>query len=299
MAGRGIVTQPESDAAGRGPADRGPADRAAADRAAAEFVATAQFRSASGTAEPAPVLLLHGLGGESGQLWDEADGYPGRRWAPDLRAHGRTALIGGDECFTFAQFATDVSALLGRWEAQPVLVVGVSMGAGVALSLTLAHPEQVRALLLIRPAWGTELPPANLMPLQRAGEYLQRWGPVAGRARFVETPEYAAVAAHSAAAAASLLGQFDDPDARARSVRLRRMPLSRPWSESPALTALSTPVEVVGALDDPVHPFELAEFWTDAIPGAALSALRSRDADPAGYRADLRACVQDFLQRWG
>lgn len=267
-------------------------------RRAAAFAAGAHYRSAPGDARR-PALLLHGLGGDSGQLWAEAASYPGRRWAPDLRAHGQTDIIGGDECFTFEQLATDVVQLLKRLESEPVLVVGVSMGAGAALTLAGLYPDQVRGLLLIRPAWDNQLPPANLVPLLQAGHYLQRWGPVAGRSMFAGTAEYAAVAAQSAAAAASLLGQFDGADAQARSARLRRLPLSRPWRAETELAAIAVPTEVIGARDDPVHPLAVAKNWASRIPSATMSTLPSRDLDPAGYAADLRSTVSAFLNRWG
>ena len=61
------------------------------------------------------------------------------------------------------------AALLDRLRFPPAVVVGMSMGAGVAASLALRQPFRVRGLVLIRPAWLDTGPPGNLLPLSRPG----------------------------------------------------------------------------------------------------------------------------------
>jgi pimeloyl-ACP methyl ester carboxylesterase len=257
------------------------------------YAAAAAYRRAPGP-EPA-VLMLHGLGGNADQLWPTAGGLHADRLAPDLRGHGRTALVGAAGEFTFAGLAADVAALLRRLGVGPAAVVGVSMGAGVAVALARRTPAAVRALVLIRPAWGAVLPPPNLLPLLEVGDLLRRYGPDAGRARFAATGTYAAVAAVSPAAAASLLAQFDDPDAVRRSVRLTEMPRSAPFPSYRALAELAVPTLVIGAPRDPVHPLALAQEWAAAIPGAELATVPARDPDPTGYQAELTARTAAFL----
>ena len=79
-----------------------PADSAteqAADRAvgtSARYAASAAFRNEPGGATTPPILLLHGLGGDSSQLW-ELPPSGVSRFAPDARAHGDTPFVGDDE----------------------------------------------------------------------------------------------------------------------------------------------------------------------------------------------------------
>lgn len=252
---------------------------------AEEYAAAAAYRREQGGGPP--LLLLHGLGGNAGQLWPVTDPRADRL-APDLRAHGGTRLVGDPADFTFAGLAADVAALLRRLTFGPAAVVGVSMGAGVAVALALRKPAAVRSLVLIRPAWGDTVPPPNLVPLLAAGDHLRRYGPV-GRDRFARTGVYAEVAAGSPAAAASLLAQFDDAEAVRRSVRLVRMAWSAPFSSYRELAGIGVPSVVVGAPGDPVHPLALAAEWAAAIPGAVLRTVPARDEDPAGYEAGLAA----------
>jgi pimeloyl-ACP methyl ester carboxylesterase len=132
-------------------------------------------RATPGRPAPGAMLMLHGLGGDRGQLWPYAGGDQARtRLAPDLRAHGATMLVGDPEDFTFAGLAADLTALLDRLRFPPSIVVGMSMGAGVAVALALREPARVRGLVLIRPAWLDAAPPANLLPLMHVGSLLRR-----------------------------------------------------------------------------------------------------------------------------
>lgn len=283
---------------------RRPASQAASD----SYAAAASYRFAAGSrpardasgprpsrpAAPVPVLMLHGLGGDSGQLWPYAGGDAARsRLAPDLRAHGATMLVGRRRSFTFGGLTRDLAALLDRLRFPPSVVVGMSMGAGVAASLALRQPFRVRGLVLIRPAWLDAAPPDNLLPLLQAGWLLRRYGARVGLARFVETAEYARILEQSPAAAASLVAQFHAPHAVRRSIRLTALPRSTPLRQVRDLRRISVPTVVVGAPSDPPHPFEMARIWASALPVSRLVAAPARDGDPAGYQACLtEACGQ-------
>jgi pimeloyl-ACP methyl ester carboxylesterase len=274
--------------------------------ASASYAAAASYRLAPGSPlarvasgpapsqhrTPVPVLMLHGLGGDSGQLWPYAGRDAARsRLSPDLRAHGATMLVGQRRSFGFGGLTRDLAALLDRLRFPPSVVVGMSMGAGVAASLALRQPFRVRGLVLIRPAWLDAGPPANLLPLIQAGRLLRRHGAQAGLARFVETAEYGRVLEQSPAAAASLVAQFHAPHAVRRSIRLTQLPRSTPLRQVRDLRRISVPAMVVGTPSDPPHPFEIARIWASALPASHLVAAPARDVDPAGYRACLtEAC---------
>jgi 2-succinyl-6-hydroxy-2,4-cyclohexadiene-1-carboxylate synthase len=93
--------------------------------------------------EPA-IVLLHGftLTGRSWEPVTEALGERYRSLAPDLRGHGAAS---GRRPVTVAACVQDVAA------AAPArfVLAGYSMGARVAMSLALAHPERVEALVLV------------------------------------------------------------------------------------------------------------------------------------------------------
>jgi pimeloyl-ACP methyl ester carboxylesterase len=243
------------------------------------------------------VLLLHGLGGDSGQLWDYLDAGLARI-APDLRAHGATDYIGPDAAFTFDGLADDVVALLDRLGlTRPVLAAGVSMGTGIALNLAIRWPSRLAALVLIRPAWLDQPLPRNLACYPLIAGLLRARGPRDGLARFERTAGYRAVLAKSPAAAASLRGQFTAGRAAERAVRLDRMPRSVPGPDLSALRHVRLPVLVVGARRDPVHPVAMAETIAAALPDARLRVVMPRDDDAARQLAQISAETSRFLRR--
>lgn len=112
----------------------------------------------SGPTDGVPVLLIHG-NCSSAQFWTPLLRHlpPTLRLvAPDLRGYGHTDPAPVDARRGLRDFADDVAALLtapelfGDPAARPV-VVGHSMGGGVAMQLLVDRPDQLRALLLEAP----------------------------------------------------------------------------------------------------------------------------------------------------
>jgi 3-oxoadipate enol-lactonase len=98
-----------------------------------------------------PVVLLHGLGSSSAD-WPAQHAVLEPRYrvvAVDLPGHGDSPLPDGT--LTIERMARDVTALLERLDAGPAHVLGLSLGACVALRLALATPGYVRSLTLVNP----------------------------------------------------------------------------------------------------------------------------------------------------
>jgi pimeloyl-ACP methyl ester carboxylesterase len=66
--------------------------------------------------------------------------------APEQQGHGHTADV--DRPLSFSQMADDTAALLRQLHVGKVDVIGFSNGAGVAIELSLRHPELVDRLVL-------------------------------------------------------------------------------------------------------------------------------------------------------
>ncbi|MEU5787552.1 alpha/beta hydrolase [Micromonospora purpureochromogenes] len=111
----------------------------------------------AGPPDGVPVLLVHG-NGSSSAFWEPlVRRLPAtlRVVAPDLRGYGDTETAPVDATRGLADFADDVAALLDEpvlfaAGARPV-VVGHSLGGGVAMRLLVDHPDRVAALLLEAP----------------------------------------------------------------------------------------------------------------------------------------------------
>lgn len=103
----------------------------------------------AGPPDGAPVLLIHG-NCSSAAFWEPlVRRLPAtlRVVAPDLRGYGLTDTVGVDATRGLSDFADDVAALLDDPSlfpsgARPV-VVGHSLGGGVAMRLLVEHPDRV------------------------------------------------------------------------------------------------------------------------------------------------------------
>jgi lipase len=94
------------------------------------------------------ILAVHGVSASHRCFGLLADALPGVRIiAPDLRGRGRSNDLPGP--YGMSVHADDLAAVLAALEPGPVVVVGHSMGAFVALVLAHRHPELVRAAVLV------------------------------------------------------------------------------------------------------------------------------------------------------
>jgi pimeloyl-ACP methyl ester carboxylesterase len=147
----------------------------------------------------------------------------------------------------------------------------------------------------VRPAWLDQPLPDNLRVFPEVARLLRDVGPARGRAIFQESAPYREIEAISPSGAASLLGQFDQPEAVARARRLEEVPSSVPYQGPQSLRSLSVPVLVIGAPSDPVHPIGYAEELAGLLRGSRLAVLTSRDLSPERNREDLESAVTRFL----
>ena len=95
-----------------------------------------------------PLLLIH-AGIADRRMWDDVMPTLSRAHRVirfDLRGYGETPLPDGPFAYT-----DDAAALLEALGISCTHVVGVSMGAGVAIDLALARPELVDRLVLVAP----------------------------------------------------------------------------------------------------------------------------------------------------
>ena len=97
------------------------------------------------------VVLLHGLG-SSCRDWEFQEVALETRYrviAVDLPGHGNS--VSPRAAVTIEGMADEVSALLAALDEEPAHVVGLSLGACVALRLGLQSPDRVRSLTLVNP----------------------------------------------------------------------------------------------------------------------------------------------------
>jgi len=97
-----------------------------------------------------PLILIHGTR-DHARSWDQTAAALIDRYcvyAPDLRGHGDSDwAVGGD--YSIIDYALDIHALGEHIGREPYVVVGHSLGGGVALQYAGAFPEKVSRLITI------------------------------------------------------------------------------------------------------------------------------------------------------
>jgi pimeloyl-ACP methyl ester carboxylesterase len=101
-----------------------------------------------------PVLLIHGFASSQAvnwlfPQWVKTLTERGRRVVTfDNRGHGQSAKLYDPALYSLGAMAGDASALLDHLAIPLADVMGYSMGARIAITLALEHPEKVRSLIL-------------------------------------------------------------------------------------------------------------------------------------------------------
>jgi pimeloyl-ACP methyl ester carboxylesterase len=237
------------------------------------------------------------MGGDADQpLSYVGDTPPTQVIGLNARGHAPSSDIEPDTA-TFDRFADDVIALADELDLTEFIVGGISLGAGTALNLALRYPDRVAGLVLCRPAW-LDRPQADLNRAAYAeiADLLDAH-PADAAQRYPESAIYQSVRRTSPAAAASLLGQLTRPRAAENSLVLRAFPGSSPTNSADTWRDVAVPSLVIGHHNDPFHAYEIAQVHADAIPGAQLCTVPSKDDDQAGFTTAIRTALHQFLDR--
>lgn len=110
-----------------------------------------------------PVVLIHSLAGNSTHWSKQLEHLRRTRRAValDLRGHGRSEQPRNGD-YTIAGMTGDVATVADSLGLDKFVLVGHSMGGGVALAYAGAHPDRVAGLLLVDPIGdGKQIPPAE------------------------------------------------------------------------------------------------------------------------------------------
>jgi pimeloyl-ACP methyl ester carboxylesterase len=240
----------------------------------------------------AAVVFQHGLCGDARQTAEAFPAVPGfRRVTLECRGQGASAM--GD--VSLATFAEDVAAL-AEGLTPPVVIGGISMGAAIALRLAVTRPDLVRALILVRPAWGVASAPPNMAPNAEVGALLARLPPAEARATFAASATARRLATEAPDNLASLMGFFERAPQADTAWLLTTISADGPGLTEADLRALRLPVLVCGTAEDAIHPLHLARHLAGLIPGARFIELPPKGRDKPAHLAALHVAIAAFLK---
>ncbi|MGM1029751.1 MAG: alpha/beta hydrolase [Actinomycetota bacterium] len=242
------------------------------------------------------LLAIHGLGSDSGAMRAYLEGtVPAgvRVLAPDLRAHGSSAVVGGPDDFALEVLAGEVADELDRvGDGSPVSIVGVSLGAALAGIIARSGRFPLDRVALVRPAFTTEPLPANLAIFPVLGRLLDEHRPQRALAALHRSGAWRSIAHESLAHARGLEAQLTQPLARERRIRLLEIP--RNIGYRPGELRIPAPAVVLASPRDPVHPLHVAEAWRAEL-GCRMLVSPARDDGEAAMYAWFRQQLGSFL----
>lgn len=244
-----------------------------------------------------PVVLVHGVT-ESLLTFHElqhAIAHVATVHAIDLPGHGLSDIP--PEALTLDEMAHWVDAYMQAVGLEGAVIVGWSMGGGVALELAIQHPTRVSALVLLGSV-GAEMPMPFSLGLLRhpgVGELMVRLieSPTFRRELLRDTA-HASFTRHEAA----IDRYWDMWHVRGRVRYLRR--LLRSLDIAPLqnrLGAVRAPTILVHGDHDRLVPLSVAHVLAREIPGAELRVLKHTGHTPhLEEPAAVRAAIRDALR---
>jgi 3-oxoadipate enol-lactonase len=227
------------------------------------------FYEVKGTGDP--LLLIAGFASDH-TMWCKVAADLARHYRVvvfDNRGAGQTS--GPDTALSIGLMAEDAAGLLQVIGANPAHVAGHSMGGLIAQELALAHPEQVRTLMLLSScaefddrakaiieSWG-ELP--HLVSPATATRLILPW---------MYTNAFFATPGAIEAVIAQILANPFPPTAQAIYAQSRAISAC---NTSERLGDIDCPTLVLAGSEDLLSPMVLAEQLVEGIRGAELVVL--------------------------
>ncbi len=241
------------------------------------------WEAGSGT----PLVLLHGVGDNAG-TWAKVAPALRRSFhvvVPDLAGRGESAPLSGP--ISFEAVLTGIEAVLGATVSQqPIMLVGSSLGAWMAMLYTLRHREQVEHLFLVNGGGLLEVnPKVTLLPTDRE------------QARAL----FNAMLHRGAASVPSCL--LDDVVRRAPRSPVRRFSaddITR-FRLDARLKEFDLPVDLIWGESDRLVPLDYAQRMMAGLPSARLTLLAGcahipHTEKPAAFISALMKCLEEPIR---
>jgi pimeloyl-ACP methyl ester carboxylesterase len=245
------------------------------------------------------LLFMHGLAADRHQAercLDALDGF--RVITLDLPGHGASPLSRHRalaEQVGFRAYAETAADLLSSLGVTTAYVGGISMGAGVALSLAIGSPELVSGLLLIRPAWVNAPARPHLDLLADIGGWIADGGEATARQQLIADRRFVEMKNRTPMCANGLIETIVRPHVTAAPSVLPTMVDDRPYQSDSDLEQCRMPALVVSGEHDPLHPRWVADHLEASLPNATGHIVPPRYLQPERHERAAADVIRSFL----
>jgi pimeloyl-ACP methyl ester carboxylesterase len=203
---------------------------------------------------PASLLLLHGSGATH-KVWRQQQNLGYHMVALDLPGHGNS---GFKPCASVAEAALVSATVLERLQlSRPVVVMGHSLGAAVALHLALYYPQLLNGLILVGGGARLRVLPAALHSLAR-GE---------------ADPNFLRIAFSPSAPAQLVEAELQNYSSCSLSTLYSDLTCCDQFDLSPQLNQIDLPALIMVGHDDRLTPVKYAQFLQNNLPRAQLAVI--------------------------
>jgi len=241
-----------------------------------------------------PIFFQHGLAANIEQIKNLLLDLEGCCiYGIDCPGHGHSIMV-PDEDISFRSYAHHVLDFATSNGINHAVYGGLSMGSGIALHMALHDPHQVKALILLRPAWLHQPRPNNLKVLLEAIPFMEK---DLGIEHFKTNGSFQNIDKVLPSAGQSILGIFGNHQQKALSQVIDRMVNDTPYSNPSDLKDINCPCLIIGCEDDPLHPYAIAESLHEHIKGSILEKVVSRYIDENTYKKTVRNLILNFIQK--
>jgi pimeloyl-ACP methyl ester carboxylesterase len=247
------------------------------------------------------LLFMHGLAADRHQAERCIDALHGFRVITvDMPGHGMSPLSARPslaEQVGFHAYARVAGGLLRTLGVTTAYVGGISMGAGVALTLAIGSPELVSGLLLIRPAWVNGPARPHLDLLADIGNWIADGGAEVARQRLLSDHRFVDMGSDSPMCANGLLETIQRPHVTAAPLVLPALVDDQPYESKSDLEMCTMPALVVSCDHDPLHPRWVADYLELSLPNSVAHIVPPRYLEPEDHERVVASVIQSFLDQ--
>jgi 3-oxoadipate enol-lactonase len=209
----------------------------------------------------------------------------------DQRGFGESSLPAPD--YEAPELVRDLGELLNALSVAQTILIGQSLGGGVALRFTIAHPQRTRALILANTVSGVSTP-EGADNLRRLGDQLDREGleaVVRRRSPLMFSPHFARSHPERVADYANmrLRNRGSGYAGAVRAIVRMAPPVD--------FDRIACPTLIIAGTDDWSVSIEAAEAMQRLIPGAELKVLDTGTVSAWEQPDQFNRAVLEFLER--